>query len=85
MELCVTLDWICASSLVLGFAAALAAESDETWISEIREDHPRLFLNKETWPEVKARALGPARPYYYVLKRNPYNWEMVESTKKVKG
>ena len=43
-------------SLVLFVAGGLLAQSD--WKSSIRGDHPRLFFNKNTWPAVKARALG---------------------------
>ncbi|MBI3947842.1 MAG: heparinase II/III family protein [Armatimonadetes bacterium] len=30
----------------------------------VRQDHPRLFFNRETWPAVKARALGVEREYF---------------------
>jgi heparin/heparan-sulfate lyase len=28
------------------------------WSAAVRRDHPRLFFNRDTWPAVKARALG---------------------------
>ncbi|MBN1676431.1 MAG: heparinase II/III family protein [Kiritimatiellae bacterium] len=34
----------------------------------IRPDHPRLFFNRETWPAVKARALGREREFYLAIK-----------------
>jgi hypothetical protein len=45
-----------AAALLLLGAACLPAAQD--WKSAIRRDHPRLFFNRETWPAVKARALG---------------------------
>ena len=32
----------------------------DTWLPNLRRSHPRLFFNSETWPAVKARALGVA-------------------------
>lgn len=43
-------------------------ESDVKWISKIRKTHPRMFFNEETWPQVKARALGPANGLYVRIK-----------------
>lgn len=34
------------------------------WAARIRTDHPRLFFNADTWPGVKARALGEERAWY---------------------
>ena len=34
------------------------AEGRYAWIDRIRPDHPRLYFNTDTWPAVKARALG---------------------------
>lgn len=39
-------------------AGALHAAGVE---SAVRRDHPRLFFNRDTWPAVKARALGEER------------------------
>ena len=33
----------------------------------IRKDHPRLFFNKDTWPEVERRANGPAKEHLKAL------------------
>ena len=35
----------------------------------LRPDHPRLFLNEEMWPAMKARALGEGRSTYEGMKR----------------
>ena len=42
-------------------AACAGAGNDDAWLASIRRDHPRMFFNAETWPQVKARAEGPAR------------------------
>ena len=42
-------------------AASFAAPTDDSWMAKIRPGHPRMFFNAETWPQVKARAEGPAR------------------------
>ncbi len=34
------------------------------WSETIRPDHPRLFFNADTWPEVRARAEGAEREWY---------------------
>ena len=39
----------------------MGAGQDDAWMASIRRDHPRMFFNAETWPQVKARAEGPAR------------------------
>ncbi len=35
---------------------AMSFAGDADWIGKIRTDHPRMFFNAETWPEIKARA-----------------------------
>ena len=42
---------------------SLAAPAQESLCPAIRPGHPRIFFNSETWPEVQARAEGPAREY----------------------
>ena len=42
---------------------SLAASSGEEWISRMRKDHPRMFFNSDTWPQIKANAQGEAKPY----------------------
>ena len=45
--------WALFALLAASIGAASAA--DTAWIRKIRKDHPRLFFNAETWPEIKAR------------------------------
>jgi len=45
----------------------LAGELPE-WVGKIRKDHPRLFFDSETWPEVRKRALGPEQQWYHYIK-----------------
>ncbi|MBI3947866.1 MAG: HEAT repeat domain-containing protein, partial [Armatimonadetes bacterium] len=35
----------------------------------VRQDHPRLFFSADTWPGVKARALGPERAAFEEMRR----------------
>jgi hypothetical protein len=51
-----------AAALLVGMPAGAA--SDLGWLDSVRKDHPRLFFNAETWPAVKARALGLERASY---------------------
>jgi hypothetical protein len=70
------------SAVVFGAASSNAAELGDQWMSKIRRDHPRLFFNKDTWPLVKARALGPEKLRYEKVKwwavdKHPDNPEVV--------
>ena len=49
--------------IVCGVVCVLLGAAAETqeWEGRIRRDHPRMFFNVETWPQVKARAEGAAR------------------------
>ncbi len=58
-----------AGVLAILVGSVAAASTTKPWMSKIRRDHPRLFFNAETWPEVRARALGPARKQYDAMKR----------------
>ena len=49
--------------LVLAAPAALAQDLPD-WASNIRTDHPRLFFNADTWPQVRERALNEERAWY---------------------
>ena len=49
----------CGSSIL-----AEAPEKEADLPSQIRGDHPRLFFNRETWPAVRERAIGPAKAWY---------------------
>lgn len=46
--------------LVLSFCSSALAAGEPV---VIRPDHPRIFFNADTWPQVKARAEGPAKAY----------------------
>ncbi|NLF68695.1 MAG: hypothetical protein GX575_06515 [Candidatus Anammoximicrobium sp.] len=48
-----------------------AAQGGElpAWTGKLRTDHPRLFFNRDTWPEVRQRALGAERAWYEEVKR----------------
>ncbi len=39
------------------------------WTGKIRLDHPRLFFNADTWPEVRSRALEAENAWYLATKR----------------
>jgi hypothetical protein len=45
----------------------LAGELPE-WTATIRNDHPRLFFNSDTWPQVRQRALGAERQWYNYIR-----------------
>lgn len=42
--------------------------AQDSWITSIRNAHPRLFFNQDTWPEVKARALNQEKEWYFELR-----------------
>lgn len=44
-------------SMIMGLCASLYAQP------QIRSDHPRIFFNAETWPEIKAKAFGEKKEY----------------------
>jgi heparin/heparan-sulfate lyase len=46
---------------------AIAQELPD-WAGKIRSDHPRLFFNADTWPAVRARALGAEKDWYDYVK-----------------
>lgn len=54
--------------LCMACCALVHAQDLPDWTDKIRADHPRLFFNTETWPEVEARALGQEREWYDQLK-----------------
>jgi Heparinase II/III-like protein len=39
------------------------------WLSKVRADHPRLFFNKTSWPQVKAYTLKHEGAYYQSIQR----------------
>ena len=53
---------------MVGLASAVtcfggAAAEHDAWIGKIRRDHPRLFLNSDTSPEIEQRALTTCRTH----------------------
>ena len=54
-------------SLMLIPAVSLGGELPD-WTDAIRADHPRLFFNANTWPQVRERALGAEREWYQSVK-----------------
>ena len=46
----------------------ITGDTAAAWKQAIRSDHPRIFFNKDTWPAVKARALGEEAALYDSLK-----------------
>lgn len=49
-------------------AALLCQAQPGDWRSLIRRDHPRLFFNRDTFPAVKARALGEESQTFAAMK-----------------
>ncbi len=43
--------------------------TDDSWIQNVRTDHPRLFFNEDTWPEIRERALTQEKDWYDDLKK----------------
>jgi heparin/heparan-sulfate lyase len=60
--------WTAAALLLFAPAMSPAAELPE-WTGRIRRDHPRLFFNTDTWPEVRGRALGAEKAWYLSTKQ----------------
>ena len=56
----VTLGFLVATACV----APAGAQQPPDWTAKIRPDHPRLFFNADTLPQVRERALGPERTWY---------------------
>ena len=58
-----------AGAVVMLLSSSLeAGQAIPDWAAKIRTDHPRLFFNAETWPAVRARALGAERAWYEQFK-----------------
>ncbi|HEX2999177.1 MAG TPA: hypothetical protein VHR86_02940, partial [Armatimonadota bacterium] len=60
------IGFLCCLTLILSIAPAAAPQlaprnAPEDLKALIRADHPRLFFNRDTFPTVKARALGEER------------------------
>ncbi len=54
--------------LILSLICLAPQGADDSWIAKIRKDHPRLFFNKETWPQVRERALVREKEWYARVK-----------------
>ncbi len=55
--------------LALPGVTAMAQRTEvPEWVGKIRADHPRLFFSADTWPAVKAQALGPMQEHYAKVK-----------------
>jgi heparin/heparan-sulfate lyase len=62
-------EWrLVAPALCILIPAHVCNAAGDSWMGSIRPDHPRLFFNRETWPAVKARALGEEHTGYDRLK-----------------
>ena len=58
-----------ATSILTGVASQCIAQQDvPDWVAQIRPDHPRLFFNADTWPQVRERALTVHNDYYDAMK-----------------
>ncbi|HDP89042.1 MAG TPA: hypothetical protein ENN42_03675, partial [Thioalkalivibrio sp.] len=57
-------------ALVLGamVSQSYAQDAAPEWVAQIRPDHPRLFLNADTWPAVRERALTVHGEYFDAMK-----------------
>ncbi|MFW6437786.1 MAG: heparinase II/III domain-containing protein [Armatimonadota bacterium] len=53
--------------LVIAISSVVAQERPE-WVERIRPDHPRVFLNDDIWPAVRAMAEGPQADLYERIK-----------------
>lgn len=63
------IGWMAATLLLLAPSIGPAAELPE-WTRRIRRDHPRLFFNADTWPEVRGRVLGAEKAWYTSTKQS---------------
>ena len=54
--------------LVLLILSAAHGRQLTDWAAKIRSDHPRLFFNADSWPDVRQRALGDERKWYENIK-----------------
>ncbi|MGI5819247.1 MAG: heparinase II/III domain-containing protein [Armatimonadota bacterium] len=54
--------------VLIGSAAVAAAQERPEWVERIRDDHPRVFVNEDVWPDVRAMAEGPMAEHYERVK-----------------
>lgn len=65
MKARLTMLALAALMLSLTGAFTMAQETERpAWVERIRDDHPRVFLNDDTWAEVRAMAEGPMAEHY---------------------
>ena len=57
-----------AVALLAAGVAAQAQEAAPEWVARIRPDHPRLFINADSWPVVRAMAEGEMAEHYAKVK-----------------
>jgi len=57
---------VCIVTLLIGGMAS--AQERPEWVSRIRGDHPRVFINEDTWPEIRAMAEGPLAEHFEKVK-----------------
>lgn len=50
-------------------SAGVVETADDSWIANIRKEHPRLFFNKDTWSQVRERAFHQENDWYASLKK----------------
>jgi len=60
-----------AAGLAVAASGADAAEKPmpRNWTETVRADHPRMFFNRDTWPQVKAYTLEHEADFYARVKR----------------
>ncbi len=69
MRIRLILLWMISVGLTIGTSVACSAgATNSPPMAKLRKDHPRLFINKQTLPDVRARALGPENANYEKMK-----------------
>ncbi len=59
---------IAALILLTGIAPRACAQERPEWVEHIRGDHPRVFLNNDSWPDVRAMAEETMADHYAKVK-----------------
>jgi hypothetical protein len=59
--------------LFILYPSFAAGQELPDWTQKIHSDHPRLFFNADTWPEVRKRALGDECEWYLQFKKRVDN------------
>ncbi len=58
------------AAVMIAAVQSVVADPLPEWTARIRQDHPRLFFNAETWPHVRQRALGEESAWYDEIRRS---------------